>query len=43
MRAEGNGSDPADEIPGLGLTQKLIHIFHWTNGVVPVLSLGVML
>ena len=27
----------------LGFTQKLIHIFRWTNGVVPVWSLGVML
>ena len=30
-------------VKGLGLTQKLIHIFHWTNGVVPVWPLSVML
>jgi len=34
---------PFGFIRQLGLTQKLIHIFRWTNRVVPVWSLGVML
>ena len=33
----------AEIVKTLGRTQKLIHIFYWTNGVVPVLALGVML